>query len=151
MVADVPPSVPFAIFAVKILTELGDLTLVQPSGPVMVPESRTARCSNSRSPTTDAGRSTLKLVALEGNDCPVTDSTTVNDGTAHRCWLIRKIIAASSRRVLGADPRPLQDGGFGTGAVAVAGDLVLAAQASVAHHRLLRGCDVDFFSLVNLN
>src|SRR3546814_1394160 len=43
MVADVPPSVPFAIFAVKILTELGDLTLVQPSGPVMVPESRTAR------------------------------------------------------------------------------------------------------------
>src|SRR3546814_9889307 len=68
MVADVPPSVPFAIFAVKILTELGDLTLVQPSGPVMVPESRTARCSNSRSPTTDAGRSTLKLVALEGNE-----------------------------------------------------------------------------------
>src|SRR3546814_1124563 len=83
MVADVPPSVPFAIFAVKILTELGDLTLVQPSGPVMVPESRTARCSNSRSPTTDAGRSTLKLVALEGNDCPVTDSTTGNRSEEH--------------------------------------------------------------------
>src|SRR3546814_1506722 len=68
MVADVPPSVPFAIFAVKILTELGDPMLVQPSGPVMVPESRTARCSNSRSPTTDAGRSTLKLVALERSE-----------------------------------------------------------------------------------
>src|SRR3546814_5303071 len=60
MVADVPPSVPFAIFAVKILTELGDLTLVQPSGPVMVPESRTARCSNSRSPRSEEHTSELQ-------------------------------------------------------------------------------------------
>src|SRR3546814_18488633 len=136
MVADVPPSVPFAIFAVKILTELGDLTLVQPSGPVMVPESRTARCSNSRSPTTDAGRSTLKLVALEGNDCPVTDSTTGNDGTANRCGLIRKLIAASSRRVLGADQRHLHAGGVGPGADDVGGYLGIVAKARYDERRV---------------